>query len=177
MAKRNDYNDHSIEASDAERARQLGHEPIEINVRAVWIAGAVLGIGVFLAGALMLLMLRTLSSPEGTVAASRPQTALRQTPDSPDSAADQAAQLRQLRTRERAILSEYAWVDPEAGIARIPIEQAMEIIAEQGLPSILVSPLAPATAADAPAETPSQETPSQDNSSAGATPQDKGEPQ
>lgn len=33
------------------------------------------------------------------------------------------------RARERALLQSYAWIDREAGIARIPIERAMELLA------------------------------------------------
>jgi hypothetical protein len=40
-----------------------------------------------------------------------------------------------LRSEERAALSEYRWIDRERGVARIPIERAMEIVAESGLPT------------------------------------------
>ncbi len=48
--------------------------------------------------------------------------------------ADQPAQLRELRQSEERRLNEYGWVVRPEGIARIPIERAMEIIAQQGLP-------------------------------------------
>ena len=32
-------------------------------------------------------------------------------------------------------LNTYGWIDPEAGIARIPIDRAVEIVLERGLPS------------------------------------------
>lgn len=34
----------------------------------------------------------------------------------------------------------YGWVDEKAGIAKIPVEDAMKIIAEKGLPSFAASP-------------------------------------
>jgi hypothetical protein len=40
---------------------------------------------------------------------------------------------RQVFTEER-ILSSYGWVDAKAGVARIPIERAMDLVAERGLP-------------------------------------------
>lgn len=40
--------------------------------------------------------------------------------------------LGELRERERVQLQSYGWVDPEAGLARIPVERAMEIIARRG---------------------------------------------
>ena len=37
--------------------------------------------------------------------------------------------------REDAILNGYGWVDPNKGIVRIPIAQAIDIVAQKGLPS------------------------------------------
>lgn len=44
-------------------------------------------------------------------------------------------QLERLRAEEEPLLSEYAWVSREAGVVRIPIERAMELVAERGLPA------------------------------------------
>jgi hypothetical protein len=38
------------------------------------------------------------------------------------------------RAREDAILTTYAWVDKEHGIVRIPVQEAMRIVAKQGMP-------------------------------------------
>jgi hypothetical protein len=43
----------------------------------------------------------------------------------------QKVELRRLRARERKMLTEYAWVDQRAGVARIPVDRAMRILAEQ----------------------------------------------
>jgi hypothetical protein len=40
-----------------------------------------------------------------------------------------------LRAKQESLLKEYGWVNKEAGIARIPIEEAMRIIVGRGLPS------------------------------------------
>lgn len=42
--------------------------------------------------------------------------------------------LRKLRAEEDKALNSYGWVDRKAGIARIPIERALEIAAGGGLP-------------------------------------------
>jgi hypothetical protein len=52
------------------------------------------------------------------------------------------ADLATLRAHEDRILDSYAWVDKEKGVARIPVEDAMRLVAEQGLP---VFPPAPTT--------------------------------
>ena len=37
-----------------------------------------------------------------------------------------------MREQEDAVLEGYAWTDREAGLARVPIERAMELLAEDG---------------------------------------------
>jgi hypothetical protein len=41
---------------------------------------------------------------------------------------------QRLRTTQQAMIEGYAWIDRQQGRLRIPIERAMELIAEQGLP-------------------------------------------
>ena len=39
-----------------------------------------------------------------------------------------------LHAEEQALLESYGWVDERAGIARIPVQEALEIVAAKGLP-------------------------------------------
>jgi hypothetical protein len=41
--------------------------------------------------------------------------------------------MNELREQDREALTTYGWVDPAAGVARIPIDRAMSILAEKGL--------------------------------------------
>jgi hypothetical protein len=43
-------------------------------------------------------------------------------------------ELKELRAEEDRILSSYGWVDPANGIVRIPIDRAMKLVLERGLP-------------------------------------------
>jgi hypothetical protein len=43
--------------------------------------------------------------------------------------------LRELREGEEQTLSSYGWVDRNAGVVRIPIEEAMKLTIERGLPT------------------------------------------
>jgi hypothetical protein len=43
--------------------------------------------------------------------------------------------LSDLRSQEDQILASYGWVDKNAGTVRIPIEQAMKLALERGLPA------------------------------------------
>jgi hypothetical protein len=50
----------------------------------------------------------------------------------PRLAVDEAAQRADLEARQRTRLSNYRWIDRQAGIIGIPIERAMELIAQRG---------------------------------------------
>jgi hypothetical protein len=43
--------------------------------------------------------------------------------------------LRQLHRREDEKLNTYGWVNQKDGVVRIPIERAMDLVAERGLPA------------------------------------------
>jgi hypothetical protein len=47
-----------------------------------------------------------------------------------------AAELEQLKEEERRRLSAYGWIDRTGGIAFIPVDRAMDILAEKGLPKV-----------------------------------------
>ena len=48
--------------------------------------------------------------------------------------ADPALEMRELRLDWEARLGSAGWVDREAGVARIPIEEAKRLLLERGLP-------------------------------------------
>jgi hypothetical protein len=48
---------------------------------------------------------------------------------------DAPNELRQLRAAEEAALNSYGWADKDAGIVKIPVDRAMEILAKKGLPA------------------------------------------
>jgi hypothetical protein len=56
-------------------------------------------------------------------------------PPEPRLQAEPKVELKDLRADEEAILSSYGWVNPDKGIVRIPIDQAIDIVAKKGLPS------------------------------------------
>jgi len=56
-------------------------------------------------------------------------------PPSPRLQVDPEIDLETLRAQEDAILGSYAWVDKEQGIVRIPVEKAMRLVAERGMPA------------------------------------------
>jgi hypothetical protein len=56
-------------------------------------------------------------------------------PPEPRLQAQPKVELKDLKADEDAILSSYGWIDPNKGIVRIPIDQAIDIVAQKGLPS------------------------------------------
>jgi hypothetical protein len=55
-------------------------------------------------------------------------------PPSPRLQVHPETDLAAFRAQEEATLTTYAWVDKENGIVRIPVQEAMRIVAERGLP-------------------------------------------
>jgi hypothetical protein len=53
-----------------------------------------------------------------------------------------------LHNREDLLLDHYTWVDQQQGVVRIPIGQAMQIIAQRGLPVVSGGPTQPLMTAD-----------------------------
>lgn len=45
-------------------------------------------------------------------------------------------ELAEFRERERKVLESYGWVDEKKGTARVPIDRAIDILAERGLPKV-----------------------------------------
>lgn len=47
---------------------------------------------------------------------------------------DPAAELAEFRREEAARLSGYAWIDPNRQVVSVPIDRAMSLLAQRGLP-------------------------------------------
>lgn len=72
--------------------------------------------------------------------------------------------LAEMRAAEEKILSTYGWVNTEVGIARIPIDRAIDLLAERGLPARALE----AAAHDGDAAVPGDVIPRDANSGRGA---------
>jgi hypothetical protein len=53
---------------------------------------------------------------------------------SPQLETNERTELNEIRLREENTLSTYDWIDQKAGTVRIPIDRAMELVAQRGLP-------------------------------------------
>ena len=69
---------------------------------------------------------------------------------SPDWETAPDVEMRRFLAAEEAELSSYGWIDQGNGIARVPIDRAMEMIVEQGLPETTQKPAADAGSEEQP---------------------------
>jgi hypothetical protein len=117
------------------------HETTDANTVPVWITGALLVISCLLIGWAVVVMFDHMKHQTdaedrdeakthvtSSVAGSRPQFPGPQLQVAP------AKDLATLRAREEAELTQYGWIDKQAGVVRIPIERAMELTIQRGLP-------------------------------------------
>jgi len=63
-----------------------------------------------------------------------PLAEARQVPPAPRLQVTPRQDLKAMHAEENALLHSYGWVDPKAGTVRMPIERAMKLLVERGLP-------------------------------------------
>ena len=111
----------------------VGHETSDVNV---WAIGrfAIALVAICMISLLLLLgLFKYFQSHEETGVANTveprklfPQPQLQQTP---------VVDLRTIRVEEDKVLNSYGWVDEKKGLVRIPIDQAIDVLAKRGLRS------------------------------------------
>ncbi len=114
------------------------HEHRDVNVWALgkFAIGLVI-VSIFSAG-LVMGVFQYLLHREGGIPASRiesPAQDSRQLPPEPRLEVTPDSDLREMRDAEAKVLNSYGYVDQSAGIVRLPIDRAMELVVQRGLPS------------------------------------------
>jgi len=112
---------------------QIRHETTDVNVWAVGKFAIGLVVITVLALTLLFGLLRFFQSREETPMANSvepaklfPEPQLQKSP---------VLDLKAIRAEEDKLLTGYAWIDPKKGVVRIPVAQAIEVLAKRGLPS------------------------------------------
>jgi len=110
-----------------------GHEEREVDVRTIVVSLAALLVGAMLAAFLTIGIFRYFHSANKVdqTAKENPQ----QIPPEPRVEERPYEQLISVRAREERILNSYAWVDRKEGTVRVPISNAIDMLAQKGLPS------------------------------------------
>ena len=133
-----------------ERGSQIpspGYETRDTNARSVLWFAAIL----FLTVAATLISMRGLfahysaSQPLGPAAS--PFDSERQLPPEPRLQVQPAVDLNQMRESQDEMLQSYGWVDKANGKVRVPIDRAMDLIIQRGLPVRPNGPSQPIVAA------------------------------
>jgi hypothetical protein len=109
----------------------------DVSIRGVLLFAFWLAAGLIASGIAMLLLFRTLekkSLAEDRRLSPMIAASLARTPPEPRLEAYPLAPRQVLRAQEDEVLTTYGWVDKDRGIARIPIDRAMELLVERGLP-------------------------------------------
>jgi hypothetical protein len=114
------------------------HEESDVNIRAI----LGFGLGLFVVAVIVHLavwgLFRFFEARESVKVAAEYPLAISQGDRQPPEPRLQTAprqDLQDLRASEDAILNGYGWVDKNRGIVRIPIEEAMRLTLERGLPA------------------------------------------
>lgn len=111
----------------------LGYEKRDLSLPAVakWTVAffAVMVIG--MAISLLITWGLAANSPD---ARTRPIGAIRQLPPAPQLQANPKMDYDTYMASEKAQMTSYGWVDRKAGLARIPIDRAVDLVAERGIP-------------------------------------------
>lgn len=111
-----------------------GREKRDINVRKVAIYGTALLLVICLAGVgTTILVFKELTAVEERAPGS-PFLETQPLPPEPRLQADPPLDLKKYRATEETQLHSYGWVDRTNGVVRIPIERALEIVVQNGLP-------------------------------------------
>ena len=113
------------------------HETSDVNIRAVFGFGIGLTLVTTVVAFGVWLLFQYFAAREARPAFTEYPLAVQEprVPPEPRLQTNPRDDLRGLRAREDQALTSYDWVDRNAGVVRIPIDRAMRLVVERGLPS------------------------------------------
>jgi hypothetical protein len=121
--------------------RQAGYEASDAHIAPIWFSalGMLIGIAIVITTVTLLfdhLHYRDLADQHRTDAERVTDAIARTATQFPEPRLQVAPQidLAALRTREDTELNTYGWIDRKTGVVRLPIERAMDLVAQKGLP-------------------------------------------
>jgi hypothetical protein len=142
MAEHTEHGEHTSETHGSPGHLvnpEVSHERKDVNVFQISAFGVGLLLGCIVVVFAMWAVFDFLYSREDAKNANNPDAAMmnqRQAlPPQPRLQAEPRIELGDMHANEDAILNSYGWVDQSKGIVRIPIGEALGIVAQKGLPS------------------------------------------
>jgi hypothetical protein len=128
----------SAKPQGRQTASARGYEKRDANAKAIFgVVVFVLFAGLIMHFCLAGVMERFSKTPAPTdqwAGSRRAAGAVSETKTVPHLQISPAEDLEKFREREAAELGTYGWINPTAGVVRIPIERAMDLVLERGLP-------------------------------------------
>jgi hypothetical protein len=112
-----------------------GHELSDLSPRAIAIFGIVLAATVIACLILALWIFGFFAAREAKLDVPPSPLAKPAAPAGPLLQVSAPKDLKEMRAAEEKILTSYDWVDRQAGTVRIPIDRAMQLLVERGLPT------------------------------------------
>jgi hypothetical protein len=118
------------DAAQTGSASGPGYEKRDLEPRMIALFAAGGAVVILFAAALAFWMIHNTTRRFAARQASQPPAAAREASPGPRLQVRGSNELRALREAEDSLLNSYAWIDKEKGIVRIPVERAMEMLAE-----------------------------------------------
>ena len=110
------------------------HEKRDANIRSL----VMFGVGLFMTLCatiiLMIKLFNYFTSSQELGPPASPFANTRALPPGPRLQVEPREDLKQIRDAQESLLHHYRWIDQKSGVVRIPIERAMELIVQRGLP-------------------------------------------
>jgi hypothetical protein len=133
-------NDQAHPDHSAEEHRH-GHESSDVSIRAIALFGlGLILVGVFIHFLLIALMNAFSDQLTGPAGLARPLSDILNRPSDPLLQDNPADELAKMRAAEAEALNKYGWIDKSRGVVRIPIDRAIDLVAERGLPVRVQAP-------------------------------------
>ena len=125
-------------------AVRLGHEPLTVSVKGLIIGTAGVALLIVVSLALMYWLAIGLETREHVAEQTVPlEWTQEDLPPAPHVQPNQAFELQQFTQANLDLLNSYGWVDQRQGVARIPVNRAIDLLAERGLPTLQLDPVSP----------------------------------
>jgi hypothetical protein len=119
------------ESIPAERPADAGYEKRDLDPRKIALFAAGGAVVLLFAAALAFWMVQSSTRRHAALQSPRRPAQTRERVAQPRLQVRGFDELREMRKAEETILDSYGWVDREKGIVRIPVDRAMEILAEK----------------------------------------------
>jgi hypothetical protein len=117
-----------------------GYEKRDVNTRAIAYAVIVLLVLVIASLLTMHWMFDYFSATQKLGPSASPFTDVRQLPPEPRLQVHPVEDLNRVRESQEDLLTSYGWADRATGKVRVPIDRAMDLILERGLPTRTSAP-------------------------------------